>query len=220
MTLWLVVAPLRDDDEALANTTWIAQRTLERAPEAAIELVGGAITRALLEAEIARTPEVRGLAFFGHGGTDRLFGADRPPGCDGPALIDGGNIGLLSGGWIHAFACWSGVALAEQAARSGVRIYVGYRRPLDAGWECPPSAEAEFVRLVTCTTFSLLEGKRDEREIRRDASGAADDFFLALEEVPDEQKSGRWMWLYALAQQLVDDMVVTIGSLETGSTSG
>lgn len=208
MTSWLVVSPLRDDDEALRATAWVARKTIEHATEAPESLLDGAAMRANFEQHLAATPELAGIAFFGHGGEDRLFGAERAPETDGPAIIDLGNVALLRGRWVHAFACNSGKTLAHHAIDSGAQIYVGYRRPLDAGWDCPPSAEQEFIHLVTCTTLALLSGERDERALRRLVSAAADAFFDALEALPDEQRSRGWMWLHALSQQLVDDMVV------------
>lgn len=62
---------------------------------------------------------------------------------------------------------------------------------------------------MTTTTLALLEGERDERALRARASRAADEFFVALEAVPDEERTRGWIWLHALAQQLVDDMIVT-----------
>jgi len=61
---------------------------------------------------------------------------------------------------------------------------------------------------VTSTTLALLAGDREERSLRARASRAADAFFLALEALPDGQRTRGWMWLHALAQQLVDDMIV------------
>ena len=208
MTSWLVVSPLRDDDVALRATDWIARKTIECAAETPESLLDSAATRADFERRLAENPGLAGIAFFGHGGEDRLFGAERAPGAAGPALIDPDNVTLLRGRWVHAFACNSGQILAHLAVRSGAQIYVGYHRPLDAGWDCPPSAEQQFLRLVTCTTLALLSGERDERTLRRTVSAAADDFFEALEALPDEQRSGGWLWLHALSQQLVDDMVV------------
>lgn len=208
MTVWLMVAPEHPDDEALPNTAWIAQQTIATAPRAPIALTGRGAVRLTFERLVSATPALEGVAFLGHGFEDRLFDADRVPCADGPALLDADNIALLRGCWVHAFACWSGLTLAAKAVAQGVAIYVGYHRSLDAGWEFPPSATPEFVELVTCTTRALLAGERDERALRANASRAADDFYLALEALPDAQRSRGWMWLHALAQQLVDDMVV------------
>lgn len=209
MTKWLVVAPERPDDDALAATAWIARETMARASIAPMMLTGIDAVRAAFEQRLKESAELAGLAFFGHGAEDRLFDADRPALAKGPALLDLDSVGRLRGFWVHAFACWSGKQLAAHALAQGVAIYVGYQRPLDAGWEFPPSAAPEFIELVTSVTFALLMGDRDERSIRARASRAADNFFLALEALPDEQRTRGWMWLHALAQQLVDDMIVT-----------
>lgn len=209
MTLWLLVAPERDLDEALARTAWIARETAARAATSPIILAGTGAVRAALEQHLLGTAALSGLAFFGHGAEDRLFDADRPEKEDGPALLDGDNVGRLQGLWVHAFACWSGKQLAKEAVERGVTIYVGYNRPLDAGWQFPPSAAPEFLDLVTCTTLALQEGERDERALLARASRAADAFVLQLEALPDEVRTRGWMWLHALAQQLVDNMIVT-----------
>jgi hypothetical protein len=208
MTSWLVVSPQREDDEALRATAWVARKTIDHAEEPPESLLDSAATRENFERSLAENPGLAGIAFFGHGGEDRLFSADRAPESEGPALIDPENVALLRGRWVHAFACNSGKELACHAIRSGAQIYVGYRRPLDAGWDCPPSAEHQFIRLVTSTTLALLSGERDERTLRSKVSAAADDFFEALEALPDDQRSKGWMWLHALSQQLVDGMVV------------
>jgi hypothetical protein len=173
-----------------------------------LTLTGAQAVRAALEARVSESPNLTGLAFFGHGGEDRLFDADRAPAMDGPALLDRTNVGLLRRCWIHAFACSSGKTLADQAIANGIAIYVGYRCALDVGWAFPPPAEREFVDLVTCTTLALLAGERDERALRRQVSRAADQFVDALGSLPDGDTWRGWMWLHALAQQLVDDMVV------------
>jgi hypothetical protein len=56
--------------------------------------------------------------------------------------------------------------------------------------------------------LALLAGERDEGTLRANASRVADDFVEALEALPDVQKSQGWMWLHALAEQLVADMIV------------
>lgn len=208
MTTWLLVAPNRDDDDRLSVSTWVAEKTLTLAPAAPLTLLGSRAIRASFEAQLSSLSGLSGVAFFGHGAKDKLFDANRPPGTDGPALLDTENVARLRGSWIHAFARWSGDALAKRAVEQGVRLYVGYQRPLDVGWAFPPSAEEPFVALVTCTTLALLAGERDERALRANASRAADAFFEALDTIPDDDRSQGWMWLYALAQQLVDDMVV------------
>lgn len=208
MTSWLVLAPERPDDDTLPVTAWIARQTLARASQTPDVLTGDAAVRSAFERYVAAQPNLGGVAFFGHGAGDRLFDANRPPMAAGPAVVDGENIALLRGCWVHALACDSGSSLAISAVEQGVAIYVGYCRPLDAGWEFPPSAEREFIDLVTHTTLALLSGERDERALRSGASHAADAFVLALEELPDNRRTKGWMWLHALAQQLVDDMVV------------
>ncbi|MEZ4389750.1 MAG: hypothetical protein R3A48_01540 [Polyangiales bacterium] len=212
MSAWLLIAPSRDDDAALAATRWISEVTRERATPAPRALLGHEAVRGGMEEMLRADPSLRGVAFFGHGAEDRLFGADRAPGAPGPSRLDAQNVALLDGRWVHAFACLSGLSLARRAARAGAEIFVGYRRPLDAGWSAPPSAPTSFADVVTSTTLALLQGQRDERELRANVSRAVDVFFEDLESVPDDDRSPGWMWLYALAQQLVDDMVVETGS--------
>ena len=212
MMQWMIVAPHRDDDEGLGRSRWVAMETFIRvfrpASPVKVFLQNGDAIRATFEVTLQNNPDIEGLAFFGHGAEDRLFDANRPPKTNGPALLDSDNLHMLRGKWIHAFACWSGKKLAIEAVLNGISIYVGYRRPLDVGWAFPPSATNEFKNLVTCTTRALASGERDERALQTNASRAADEFFIALESIPDEHRSSGWIWLHALAQQLVDDMVV------------
>jgi len=162
VSAWLVFAPSRADDDALVNSAWIAAQTVARARRPPAVIGGTGAVRAALEAHVQATPELSGLAFFGHGSTDRLFDANRAPNeSDGPAAIDTDNVHLLRGCWIHAFACLSGMTLATRAVVLGAALYVGYQRPLDVGWSAPPPAEQEFVEMVTCVTLALLEGERD-----------------------------------------------------------
>src|SRR4051794_19445099 len=111
MSDWLIVAPERPDDEALAATAWIARETAARAPSASATLLGIGAVRAAFEQHLAASADLSGLAFFGHGKEDRLFDADRAAQAEGPALLDRDNIARLRGFWVHAFACWSGKQL-------------------------------------------------------------------------------------------------------------
>lgn len=208
MSAWLVLAPERLDDDALTRSAWIAQQTIDRAPHPPAVLAGSDAVRVAFEQHVRATPELTGVAFFGHGAKDRLFDANRPPQKDSPAAIDTENVALLRGCWIYAFACLSGTMLARHAVELGAAIYVGYQQPLDVGWNFPPPAEREFIEMVTCVTLALLAGERDERTLRAMASRAADAFFEALEKVPDAQDWPGWMWLHKLGQDLVDSLVV------------
>lgn len=208
MSTWLVVAPQRAEDEALQRSAWIAEQTMTLAPLRPLTLLGGEATRAAFGAKVQEVPTLLGVAFFGHGGEDRLFDAERAPGALEPALLDTENAGLLAGRWVHAFACWSGKTLATRAVLQGATIYVGYDQPLDAGWQCPPPAAAEFAALTSCVTLALLAGERDPRVLRGAASRAADAFVEALNAIPDSESIQGWMWLHKLAQDLVDHLVV------------
>ena len=209
MSAWLVFAPSRTDDDALINRAWIAAQTIACAPRPPTVLDGTGAVRAALEAHVRATPELSGLAFFGHGASDRLFDANRSPAdSDGPAAIDTENVHLLRGCWIHAFACLSGMTLATRAVALGAALYVGYQTPLDVGWTVPPPAEREFVEMVTCVTLALLAGERDERKLKATVSRTVDAFFIALESVPDVDQIPGWMWLHKLGQDLVDSLVV------------
>lgn len=206
MRPWLIVAPTRDDDDTLQRTAWIATQHTRLAVEHPATLLGGAATRGGLERHVRDRGAPSGIAFFGHGAADRLFDADRPPGSSEPALLDAQNLHLVEGAWVHAFACLAGVRLGELAIDAGVQCFVGYNRALDAGWQIPPPAEEPFRALVTALTLALLQGVREERALRARVSEQADTFVAALEPLPDDTPG--LMWLYALAQQLVDNMVV------------
>lgn len=206
MKPWLLVAPERPDDTSLPAASRIARETAARAPLGPTVLAGRGAVRAAFEGLLDATPGLAGLAFFGHGADDRLYDADRPPEGKGPALLDRENVSRLRGFWIHAFACWSGNALATHAVESGAEIYVGYKRPLDAVTEVPADVVEAFLALVTTTTLALVQGERDERALRGRASLAADDLYLVLETLPDDTPG--LIWLYPLAEALVDDMIV------------
>ena len=211
MSVWLVLAPERDDDENLTRSAWVAQQTMARAPHPPNALLAGKATRTEFARHVATTPGLEGIAFFGHGADDRLFDADRPPKSTGPSMLDAENAHLLSGCWVHAFACLSGRTLGQHAVDGGASIYVGYRRPLDVGWLIPPPAEPAFADLVSCITLALLDGERDERTLRQRVSKAVDGFYDAFDRaVPDTHAVPGSMWLPVLAQQLVDEMVVVI----------
>lgn len=205
MSLWLLVAPDRDDDEELTRSAWIAQKTIDVLAPQPTELRGQAATRAAL-ADVVQSNQPTGVAFFGHGAEDRLFDADRAPGDpNGPALLDKHNIGMLRECWVHAFACLSGAQLAKHAVAQGVTCYVGYSKGLDVGWPIPPLAEAEFVAMVTCTTQALLAGERDRKALQSNASAAADKLVMALDHIPDQHFP---IGLCLLSQELVDAMIV------------
>lgn len=204
---WLVVAPQREDDESLKTSAWVAEKTCAQAAVAPRALLGERAVRATFEATLGETP-CAGVAFFGHGQADRLLDAACAPGTAESALLDVDNAHRLAGCWIHAFACLSGQLLAHRAVLRGVEIYVGYHRPLDVGWACPPPAEERFIALATAVTLALQAGERDARTLRALASTAADSFIEALLAVPQPEEIVGWMWLHKLAQDLVDSLVV------------
>lgn len=210
MSTWLVFAPQRSDDPALENSAWVAEQTMARlAHRPALSLFASHATRAALSAALAQPSALEGIAFFGHGGVDRLFDANRSPtDPSGPAALDAANVALCAGRWIYAFACHSGQQLAALAVQHGVTIYVGYRRPLDVGWSVPPPAERELVDLVSCATAALLEGERSEPALRARVDAAASRFVEALEQIEGADELPGWMWLHKLAQDLVDGLVV------------
>lgn len=210
MSTWLVFAPLRSDDEALHNSAWVAEQTIARLSDRpAHALRGSQAVRSELEAALQTIQTLQGIAFFGHGGVDRLFDANRSPSDpSGPAALDTENVALCARRWIYAFACWSGQQLATRAVLQGVEIYVGYRQPLDVGWSVPPPAAPEFVKLVSCVTQALLEGERDEQCLRKRVDKAANQFFTALDQIEGADQLPGWMWLHKLAQDLVDCLVV------------
>jgi hypothetical protein len=211
MSTWLLLAPEREDDPALTNSAWIARRTQDAAPNAPIALTGRDAVRHRFEQLVQSQHQIEGVAFFGHGASDRLFDADRMPNDPtGPTAIDTANAALLKGRWVHAFACWSGEQLAARAVLNGASIYVGYKKPLDIGWSAPPPAEAEFVEMVTYVTTALIKGVRDERSLLSQLSAAVDNFIAALEATPKADSSPGWMWLHKLAQDLVDHLVVIV----------
>lgn len=210
MSTWLVFAPQRSDDEALTSSAWVAEQTMARlSHRPPLVLQGAQAVRSELAAALQAQNALEGVAFFGHGGPDRLFDANRSPtDPNGPAALDTDNVALCAGRWVYAFACWSGQQLAARAVYQGVSLYVGYRVPLEVGWTVPPPASPEFVDLVSCITAALLAGERDERTLRAKASAAADRFIEALNQIPEADLPPGWMWLHKLAQDLVDQLAV------------
>jgi len=125
VSAWLVFAPSRADDDALVNSAWIAAQTVARARRPPAVIGGTGAVRAALEAHVQATPELSGLAFFGHGATDRLFDANCAPNdSDGPAAIDTDNVHPPAwiAGSMHLHAL-SGMTLAMRAVVLGAALY-------------------------------------------------------------------------------------------------
>lgn len=210
MTAWVLAAPHREDDAALETSRWVAEQTATHAPVAPLTLVGSHVVRELFEATLREHGPVSGLAFFGHGEKNELLGADGEPGALRP-ILDPHNAHLLARAWVHAFACWSGEALANVAVSAGADIYVGYQRPLKVEWspsQVPDAIAQPLVDLLTCTTYRLLHGEREAPTLRAAAEQAAEALVEALTNLPASD-ADTYLWgYYAAADQLVSDMVV------------
>lgn len=188
-------------DEPTRCSHWVALRTRERlAAELGCGLTtleGSAAHRESLAGALAG--DVDGLAFFGHGDPDGLY-------ADHKAVLDAGNIHLVNGRWVHAFACRAGVQLAAEAVAAGAACFAGYRSRLLIEWdpdEIPEPIRADFVQLVTQTTLELARGVHDEKVLLRAAADAQARIMEWCDANP-EQASG----LQIMAQQLLFSLVV------------
>ncbi len=196
----VVFAPCHDD--ATRCSHWVAYRSCERLTAAlgpvTTLLEGDQAGRAALEQALTRGST--GLAFFGHGGPDRLFDAS------GDAAVDEQNIHRLRGQWVHAFACRAGGHLAGPAISAGVACFVGYESALYVGWSpdhIPAPVRAAFVQLVTQTTLELASGVTDGDILRRAALEAQAEVIVWCDANSDEAGG-----LEILAQQLLARLVV------------
>jgi hypothetical protein len=193
----------READPALDVTRWIAERTEES--------LAGRDTRRLVAAEATRNgleracadPQVVGVALFAHGLPISVMGTD------GTDALDRDNCGMLNNRWAHAFACNTGVELANHAAQRGARCFVGYGTRLLVEWEpaaLPGGLVPLVVELVTVVTSQLSNEVFDDRTLRARVSRAADAITTWLEANP---AGAHAVWgLALLAQQLVDRLVV------------
>lgn len=200
----VVFAPCHD--EATQCSHWVAHRNCERLEaelgQVPLLLERDGARRAMLE--LALASEAAGLAFFGHGGEDRLFDND------GAAALDEHNLALVRDRWVHAFACRAGDHLAGPAAAAGVRCFVGYESALNIDWtpdEIPDPIRPAFIELVTQTTLELARGVSDGDALRRAALGAQATVIAWCDEHPEQA-----MGLEITAQQLVARLVVRPGS--------
>jgi hypothetical protein len=210
---WLIFAPTRADDQALANSAAVAERHRGIVPGSSLVIVGPAATRDALEDALTVVPSPTGLAFFGHGNTNRLLDANYMHGVDPPSCaLDFRNVYRARGMWVHAFACLSAVELARRAVEDGVELYAGYRRPVNVSWTEPAPAEPQFCRLVTALTQALVEGERDPTRLRATVSAAADTFLEALMAADAVEPEPCFMALNILVQNLVDDLEILAGA--------
>lgn len=195
---WILFAPRVAGDEALANAAWIAAQTAALAPAPSPILEGAAAIRASLDAALAASGNVYGLALFGHGDASAVYGAD-----DEPAL-DAANV---RGEWVHAFACRTGHQLAHEAAARGVGCYLGYNVSLLVGWSLealPADLVDRLAALVVAATAALLRGVRARGGLQRAVSDAAD----ALVDWINTHAPDDHLGLGVLADMLVDRIVL------------
>lgn len=177
MKLCLIDA-FRQDDPALVNSHWVAERTASALRErhgAEIEsLSGEEVFPASVMAVLGRT--VDGYAYFGHGREHVLY-RDKDSAGEPVALLDVEGARRIGPRWFHAFACWSGVTLGPEAAKSGAAAYLGYRVPVVVEWDIediPAELGRLLQELVTVATLALAAGQRSRSAIRREARAISD----------------------------------------------
>ena len=211
---------IRGRAEALKNTRWMAQQTIDRVPQAfsCSRLLDGLATRELLEAELTACG---GLAFYGHGNPDSLAGADAKP------AVGEDNVAALAGRWAHALACRSagaapgtsqggrpvrsGIELADLAVAAGAQCFAGYQVTLIMEWlpeNIPEPIYETFSELVTITTFNLAAGVRDQKTLARAVNRLADQIVAWCNRNPDTRAG----LFEVTAQQLAGRLVVKPGS--------
>lgn len=144
---------------------------------------------------------MEGVALFGHGHSHAMMGAD------GREALDVTNVRLIGRRWAHVMACLTGCELVPASAAHG-SFLVGYDVALIVEW-APGDLPEEFrdllARMVTCTTLELLAGVRSKPDLQRRAQIAAEAVTCWLLDNTEEGYLG----LHILAQQLVDNMVVS-----------
>lgn len=166
----LVVAT--SGDPSLANSYWIAEQNALRLKQdettVVHRVVDADVTRASFEGALGH--DIQGIAAFTHGQAhDTRHGLhDALLGVEGESILDGDNVALLAGRWVHAFACRSGVELPGLAVAAGSTCFVGYEIALLVEWspeEIPAPIRTAFIALVTEVTWQLANGARDQKSI-------------------------------------------------------
>lgn len=173
----LLLAPSEDrtpsGTETLAVSRWIAGRVCDELVEAGVIVFRRPpprLIRESLSVQFEAESHPRGVAFFGHGSTDAVFGDDGCP------LLDRYNCDLLAGTWFYAFACRAGVELAACAAPPAT-IAAGYTVPLIVEFD-PGLLSGElltrFVDFVVAVPVLLATGETDARAIAREVEARAE----------------------------------------------
>ena len=197
--------------DALRASRWVAERTAERLP--CVRLFEERISRDALPEALAIAT---GLAFFGHGGEIKTLTLDQRDlnekfldGGHAEPLLDRHNTHLLTGRWLHAFACRAGTTLLDHAATAGATCAVGYESVLVMEWT-PEDVEAlpldvreAFVSLTTGVTLALVGGEVEATALCAAIVEAQGRLMSWCDENP-----GLAPGVEILAQQLVARMVV------------
>jgi hypothetical protein len=202
--------------DALRASRWVAERTAERLVASA-RLFDERISRhALPEALVTAT----GLAFFGHGGEIKTLTPDQRDlnekfldGGHPEPLLDRHNTHLLTGRWLHAFACRAGTTLLDHTVAAGATCAVGYESVLIMEWTpedveaLPPEIREAFVSLTTGVTLALAGGEVEATALCAALVEAQGRLMSWCDENP-----GGAPGLEILAQQLVARMAVRRGA--------
>lgn len=155
MAYLLLVRPFYDG-VTQALHTWaniVVQTVLSSGAHTCTDLSKGMATRANTETYLQQGTNC--LAFYGHGGADRLFAQDGRQGT--PAAVDTRNHSLLKDKVICAVACDSARTLGPEAVtQQRARAYIGYNDLLGIVWGGPElwfqhAANAAILFLLTWT---------------------------------------------------------------------
>jgi hypothetical protein len=192
----LVFAPLpatAGRDDALRQTRWIADRTIEALRAEGIEVVAALDDSATrLGLETSAKAELAGIGVFAHGTRDPrrpATGCDAVVGADGQPALDASNLHVLGSRWAHAVACRLGEGLAAAAVKAGAECFAAYRSGLLVEWDAqdiPVEIEGAFTRLVVSTTMLLAQGERSEDRLRAAAQAHADEIGRWFNDHEDE----------------------------------
>lgn len=203
----LIVAVDDGRDAALAFARWVAEEAAARIAHHRVRV--GDIRRASLRAELADHPE--GASLHGHGLPHAVLDAE------GDALLGAEDLSALDdGGWLHAFACYSGEG--ELAVRAGATpcVFAGYRGPV-LGFlyvdRLPPPLREGLARLCCAATVALSQHETSREAIRALVIRAWGDFHAQLDACLDAVDAPTFQTLSQLANTLRSGLVLTGAAL-------
>lgn len=202
----LILAPQSEpspaQDGALAVSLWVSHAVEHRLQAEGVRRHPSPLCRHTLTLQFSEDSTSRGVAFFGHGSTDAVFGEDGHP------LIDLESCHLLRGAWFYAYACRAGVELVAHAAQPSAAA-AGYEAVIIVDFQ-PETLRGElrdaFSAFLTTVPSMLAAGETDEREIKRQLERCADRVLSILLTLSEED--GIFPGIEIALQQLIGRLVV------------